>query len=173
MISRSLRVAICIGAFAVTQVWPVAAAELSACFTPNDDCQTEIVTRISRAQREIRVQAYSFTSAPIAKALIDAHKRGVDVQVILDRSRKTERYSEAAFLNNNGIPVFIDQCCAIAHNKLMVIDRTLVITGSFNFTRAAQERNAENVLFVEDTELAQRYLNNWIRHASTSKPYER
>src|SRR5208283_3803153 len=87
-----------------------------------------------RAKRTVLVQAYSFTSAPIAKALVDAHKRGVDVEVVLDKSQKTEKYSSADFLAHAGIPTKIDSKHAIAHNKIMVIDSATVITGSFNFT---------------------------------------
>jgi phosphatidylserine/phosphatidylglycerophosphate/cardiolipin synthase-like enzyme len=84
------------------------------------------------------VQAYSFTSAPIANALVDAHKRGVNVQVILDKSQRTEKYSSADFVARAGIPTFIDAKHAIAHNKIMVIDGYEILTGSFNFTKAAE-----------------------------------
>ena len=77
-----------------------------------------------------------------------AHKRGIKVEVILDRSQRTQKYSSAAFLYNVGIPVKIDAQHAIAHNKVMVIDGETVITGSFNFTKAAEERNAENLLII-------------------------
>ena len=103
-----------------------------------------------RRQGTILVQAYSLTSAPIAKALLDAHKRGVQVQVILDKSQRTEKYSSADFLANQGVPTMIDASHAIAHNKVMIIDSETVITGSFNFTKAAQEKNAENVLIIPD-----------------------
>jgi hypothetical protein len=96
------------------------------------------------AKRTILVQAYSFTSAPIAKALLDAHTRGVQVQVILDTSQRNEKYSSADFLANQGVPTTIDANHAISHNKVMIIDGETVITGSFNFTKAAQEKNAEN-----------------------------
>jgi len=142
------------------------------CFTPGGDCTSRIVDTIAAAQHTVLVQAYSFTSAPIAKALVDARKRGIDVRVILDRSQQTERYSGADFLANNGVPVQIDTAHAIAHSKVMVIDGTTVITGSFNFTKAAQERNAENLLVIHDAELAARYAANWQEHAGHSQAYE-
>jgi phosphatidylserine/phosphatidylglycerophosphate/cardiolipin synthase-like enzyme len=100
------------------------------------------------------VQAYSFTSASIAKALLEAHERGVQVQVILDKSQGTEKYSSADFLANQGVPTMIDANHAIAHNKIIIIDGETVITGSFNFTKAAQEKNAEKVLIIRDKALA-------------------
>jgi phosphatidylserine/phosphatidylglycerophosphate/cardiolipin synthase-like enzyme len=92
-----------------------------------------------------RLCALFLPTAPIAKALLDAHKRGVQVQVILDKSQRTEKYSSADFLANQGVPTLIDANHAIAHNKVIVIDGEIVLTGSFNFTKAAQEKNAENV----------------------------
>jgi phosphatidylserine/phosphatidylglycerophosphate/cardiolipin synthase-like enzyme len=65
---------------------------LTVCFTPGGNCTQLIIQALHGAQRTVLVQAYSFTSAPIAKALLDAHKRGVKVQVILDKSQRTEKY---------------------------------------------------------------------------------
>jgi phosphatidylserine/phosphatidylglycerophosphate/cardiolipin synthase-like enzyme len=70
------------------------------CFTPGGNCTDTIVQALSDAKRTILVQAYSFTSAPIAKALLDAHKRGVQVQIVIDKSQRTEQYSFADFLAN-------------------------------------------------------------------------
>ena len=126
-----------------------------------------IVSSLNGAQKSVLVLAYSFTSAPIAKALVDAKKRGVDVLVVLDRSQKSEKYTSATFLANEGVPTFIDSAHAIAHNKVMVIDKSTVITGSFNFTKAAEEKNAENLLVINRApELAQTYTANWKVHRS-------
>ena len=86
------------------------------------------------------VQAYSFTSAPIAKALVDAHKRGVDVRVILDKSQRTEKYSSADFVAHAGILTLIDAKHAIAHNKVMVIDGETVLTGCSISRRQRKKR---------------------------------
>jgi phosphatidylserine/phosphatidylglycerophosphate/cardiolipin synthase-like enzyme len=104
---------------------------VTACFTPGGDCTDAIIQALTDAKRTILVQAYSFTSAPIAKALLEAHKRGVQVQVILDKSQRTEKYSSADFLANQGVPTMIDANHAISHNKVMIIDGEAVITGSF------------------------------------------
>jgi phosphatidylserine/phosphatidylglycerophosphate/cardiolipin synthase-like enzyme len=145
-------------------------APVEVYFSPNDGATDAIVREITRARTEILVQAYSFTSAPIAKALLKAHKRGVKVQAILDKSQKTQKYSSASFLMNSGIPTYIDDRHAIAHNKIIIIDRAVVITGSFNFTKAAEERNAENLLIIRSKELAKPYIENWHRHREHSAP---
>ena len=140
-------------------------------FSPKGGCTNAIIKEIEQAKTEVLVQAYSFTSAPIARALLDAHKRGVAVQVILDKSQKTQKYSSATFLKNSRIHTLIDDKHAIAHNKIMVIDREIVITGSFNFTKAAKEKNAENVLVIQSQELAKRFFDNWSQHKEHSNTF--
>jgi hypothetical protein len=93
------------------------------------------------------------------------------VRVILDKSQRTEKYSSADFLHNAAIHVRIDTKHAIAHNKIMVIDRETVITGSFNFTKAAEENNAENLLVIQDKAIAEKYTTNWDVHVEHSEVY--
>ena len=140
-------------------------------FSPKGGCTEAVVKELGAAKSTVFVQAYSFTSAPIAKALVDAHKRGVDVRVILDRSQRSEKYSSADFVAHAGIPTLIDAKHAIAHNKVMVIDDGVVLTGSFNFTKAAEEKNAENLLVIRDKSLAEKYKSNWKAHAEHSEEY--
>jgi phosphatidylserine/phosphatidylglycerophosphate/cardiolipin synthase-like enzyme len=148
-----------------------AADEIQVFFSPNGRCTEAVVANLNLAKTNVFVQAYSFTSAPIAKALIDATKRGVKVQVILDKSQRTEKYSEADFLLHEGVPTFIDAKHAIAHNKIIVIDGATVLTGSFNFTKAAESSNAENLLVIRDPELAAKYTVNWQTHLKHSESY--
>jgi len=141
-------------------------------FSPHGGCTDAIIRELSKAKNTVLVQAYTFTSAPIAKALLNAHKRGVKVEVILDKSQRTQKYSSGTFLHNVGIPVKIDALHAIAHNKVMIIDGETVITGSFNFTKAAEENNAENLLVIRDKKLAEQYKENWQKHEKHSEDYE-
>lgn len=141
-------------------------------FSPNGGAQEAVIREIGHAKSQIYVQAYSFTSAPIAKALVDAHKRGVRIEVILDKSQRTARYSSSDFFAHAGVPTFIDSSHAIAHNKIMIIDGSTLITGSFNFTRAAEEKNAENLLvFKGNKPLVDRYIENFEEHMEHSERY--
>lgn len=140
-------------------------------FSPEGGATEACVATLKAAKRTIYVQAYSFTSQPIAAALVEAHQRGVNVKVVLDKSQKTEKYSSADFVAHAGIETLIDSKHAIAHNKIMVIDETVVLTGSFNFTKAAEERNAENLLVITDAKLAAQYLANWNEHRAHSEAY--
>jgi phosphatidylserine/phosphatidylglycerophosphate/cardiolipin synthase-like enzyme len=140
-------------------------------FSPKGGCTDAIVREIDQARGTILVQAYSFTSAPIAKALVDARQRGVEVAVVLDKSQESEKYSSADFVLHAGIPTRIDGHHAIAHNKIIILDGQTVVTGSFNFTKAAEESNAENLLIIRDAAIADVYTQNWQSHAEHSEPY--
>ncbi|MEI6305737.1 MAG: phospholipase D family protein [Deltaproteobacteria bacterium] len=153
---------------------------MSVYFSPSsrapDGSPTEAIVReIKGAKQEILIQAYSFTSTPIAKALVEAKGRGIKVEAILDktndsRSASGGTYSGAKFLLNAGIPAWIDYQPAIAHSKVMIIDQAVVITGSFNFTRAAEEKNAENLLVLRnDPALVAKYLKNYQDRKSVSR----
>jgi phosphatidylserine/phosphatidylglycerophosphate/cardiolipin synthase-like enzyme len=155
---------------APTSTQPPTACGTTVCFTPGGNCTDLIVNAIGEARTSVLVQAYSFTSAPIAKALLEARRRGLQVQVILDKSQRTENYSSADFLANQGVPTTIDANHAISHNKVMMIDGETVITGSFNFMKAAQEKNAEHVLIIRDKALAAQYTQNWQAHAQHRQP---
>jgi phosphatidylserine/phosphatidylglycerophosphate/cardiolipin synthase-like enzyme len=138
-------------------------------FSPNGGCTHAIIETISKSKSEILVQAYIFTSEPIAKALLGAHKRGVKVFVILDKGQKKDGYSPATFFANQGIPAYIDSTHARAHDKVMIIDQETVITGSFNFSKSAETQNSENVLIIKSSELASLYRENWMKHKAHSE----
>src|ERR1041385_1994566 len=144
---------------------------LAVYFSPGGRPTEAIVEALNQAKQAVLVQAYSFTSAPIAEALVKANRHGARVQVILDSSQAADKYSSADFLAHMGIRCYIDADHAIAHNKVMVIDGTTVITGSFNFTKAAEEKNAENLLVIQDAAMASKYTQNWQAHRIHSEPY--
>jgi phosphatidylserine/phosphatidylglycerophosphate/cardiolipin synthase-like enzyme len=140
-------------------------------FSPKGGCTEAVVRELDAASQTVFVQAYSFTSKEIAVALGNAKQRGVVVHVILDKSNLTENYSDADFLAHHEMSVLIDSQHAIAHNKVMIIDGQVVITGSFNFTTQAERSNAENLLVIHDHALAERYLANWHDHEAHSERY--
>jgi phosphatidylserine/phosphatidylglycerophosphate/cardiolipin synthase-like enzyme len=142
----------------------VQAEVLGVYFTPPAGAASAIVRTLDDSKSEVLVQAYSFTHNAIAQALSRAHQRGVKVSVLLDKkSESTNRYV-MDLMARAQIPVRYDGKHAIAHNKVMVIDETIVITGSFNFTNSADTRNAENFLVLRSGDLAQRYKSQWLSH---------
>jgi len=143
----------------------------AVCFTPPPGCTDVIIAELTKARETIHVQAYYLTAAPVADALIAAHKRGVKVQVLLDRRTATRGDSQAKPLAAAGILVKIDAQHRIAHNKVMVIDAATVLTGSFNFTESAETKNAENVFIVRDKAAAEKYIANWKVHEGHSQAF--
>ncbi len=149
-------------------------------FTPNGDAEGAIVGALGQARRSVRVQAYLLTSRPVAYALINARRRGIEVQVLADHDMFVKgQYSLIPQIVANAIPVWLEVDYAIAHNKIIIIDAeepksatAAVITGSFNFTRSAQQRNAENLLILRgNPALLRSYLDNWQRHQAQAIPY--
>ncbi|KJV57092.1 PLD-like domain protein [Orientia chuto str. Dubai] len=145
-------------------------ANLDICFTPSSSgCATLITKEIASANSSIYIQAYGFTSASIANEIVKAKERGVKVFVILDKSNLSGKYSKIKLLKQSGIDVRIDTVPGIAHNKVMIIDDNKVITGSFNFTEAADKSNAENVVIIQNNDVAKIYFDNWQKRYSRSR----
>lgn len=153
------------------------AQELRALFSPWDDIEGVLVEALAKARTEVRVQAYLLTSRPLTRALLEAYRRGVDVQVLADAEMARRAGGESLQqLAQAGVPVWIETRYAAAHNKVMLIDsgrdRPVLVTGSYNFTWSAQARNAENVLVITgNADLARRYAENWRRHREEATDY--
>ena len=169
LLITSLALAGDVCAFESSNVVP-AIGSIEYAFTPGDDAAGLIVRTIDAARSHVLVQAFSFTHRGIADALIRAHRRGLDVQVIADRDQ-TDSMDSAAMqsLAAAGMAVFADAEHSAAHNKVIVIDhdtgQPALVTGSFNFSFAAQNRNAENVLVLRgNPDLTRAFFANWQQH---------
>jgi phosphatidylserine/phosphatidylglycerophosphate/cardiolipin synthase-like enzyme len=146
---------------------------IEAHFSPKGGCTEAIVQEIQHARHEILVLAYSFTSKPIAQALVDAKLRGVHVDIVLDHSNEHEVYTDLHFFLEQGLVPVIDPHHAIAHNKVMVLDNRTLLTGSFNFTHHAENDNAENLLVIKGhPDMVRAYKANFHQHKSHARPAE-
>jgi phosphatidylserine/phosphatidylglycerophosphate/cardiolipin synthase-like enzyme len=142
---------------------------VSAVFSPKGGCTDTVLRELKAARREVLVQAYSFSSKPIAEALVDARMRGLKVEILLDRSNEQETYSDLKFFVDQGLTPLVDAQHAIAHNKLIIIDRATLLTGSFNFTHQAEAENAENLVVIKGhPELVRAYVANFESHKGHS-----
>lgn len=131
-------------------------------FSPYQGATELVIRTIGTAKKSIHVAAYTFTSQPIAAALAEAHRHGIEVEIVLDKSQRRARYSALPYFLKSGIPTRINYNYAIMHDKFMVIDGTTLELGSFNYTKAAEEKNAENVLVLHrDTDVIRQYENQW------------
>lgn len=148
-------------------------ADVSVCFTPGEQCDKKIISEIDSAKRTIYVQAYQLTSAPITDALARANRRGAKVLIILDKTQyRLKGYSAAIHFHDLHIPVWIDSKPAIAHNKVMIIDDKIVITGSYNFSANAQKRNAENMVIINSNDISNEYILNFNKRLNASTSFE-
>ncbi|KAB2934463.1 MAG: hypothetical protein EFKGCFLK_02278 [Rhodocyclaceae bacterium] len=151
---------------------------VEAVFSPWQDVEGALVAVLRAARRTVHVQAFAFTSRTLAAVLIEAHRRGVGVNVLADREQ-AERMENSRLpqLAAAGISVALEVRYAAAHNKIILVDAEgeapVVITGSYNFTWSAQAKNAENVLMLRGhRELARTYLDNWRRHRTEAVAWQ-
>lgn len=132
-------------------------------FCPKDDCALKLVKVISDSNNYVYVAIYSFTHDAIAQALLDANARGVDVRVVIEKNDSGSEYSKYRILKNAGLDARLDGNPALMHDKFMVVDGKVVATGSFNYTKNADERNNENLLLVKSESLAAKYLEEFMK----------
>ena len=138
-------------------------ADSNVYFSPNGGCQEAVVNEINNAQKSVDIAMYSFTSRPIAQALVDAKIRQVKIRIVLDKAQKNERYSKSRYLISKGIDIKYHLGDGLMHNKFSVIDGQEVLTGSFNWTASAEKRNEENLLVITDKELSEKYSERFNR----------
>jgi phosphatidylserine/phosphatidylglycerophosphate/cardiolipin synthase-like enzyme len=160
-----------------TAAGSTATGSIEAAFTPGDRIDNLIIATIAGAKHEVLVNAYSFTQRRIAGALVAARKRGVAVQVIADSQQAAALPQNVlAELAKGGVAVWLDSNYQAAHNKVVIVDAdtagATTITGSYNFTVAAQWHNAENVLILRDNrDVARAYRDNWLRLKAHATPW--
>jgi phosphatidylserine/phosphatidylglycerophosphate/cardiolipin synthase-like enzyme len=151
---------------------------LRAFFSPGGGARKALEEALDSARRELRVAMYTFSSPPLARKVIAAHRRGVDVLVLLDdRENRTRRWSQAKALEEGGVPVRYvrphprkgDPVEAKFHHKFCVIDGRLVVTGSFNWSNMADTSNHENLLIIQSRDLARTYLRAFARAEELSR----
>ncbi len=154
-----------------------ATGTIDVAFTPGDRIDRLIIGEIDQSKHEVMMLAYSFTDRTIARALVRAHQRGVRVQVVADREQaRALPQNVLGDLVAGGVSVWVDGNFQAAHNKVIVIDpdaaRATTITGSYNFTYAAQRGNAENVVVLRDNpSVARSYRDNWSRLKASATPW--
>lgn len=168
--SAALLLAFAVAAPAAASQRFAARGEVEVAFSPRDDAEGLLIDVIRSARQTLLVQAYVFTSRKIADALVSAKSRGVAVQVLADaHMNRRDKGNALPRLLAAGIPVALETDYNAAHNKLLVVDAEgpgcAVVTGSYNFTWSAQNRNAENLLVIRrHCALVQAYRDNWQRH---------
>jgi phosphatidylserine/phosphatidylglycerophosphate/cardiolipin synthase-like enzyme len=139
-------------------------------FSPDDDPARRITELLLEADQSIEFMVYAFTSDAIAGAMLDRFQAGVSVRGVIERGQAANAGSEYERLRQSGIDVRLDANERNMHHKVIIIDGTTVITGSYNFSRSAQEFNDENTLLLHDTGLAERFLLEFVRIFNLASP---
>lgn len=156
-----------------------ATGSIEVAFSPNEGAEALIIKVIDSAKTDIRVLAYSFTSAPITSALLSAAKRGVSIVVVADEKnnvgedRSGKAKAALSALTTAKVNVRTISAFAIHHDKVLIVDGVTVQTGSYNYSAAAASRNSENVIVNwNNRALAKVYIDHFDRNFRLSKPYQ-
>jgi phosphatidylserine/phosphatidylglycerophosphate/cardiolipin synthase-like enzyme len=142
-----------------------------AFFSPDNEIRDILIGLIAAEKERIMIAIFSFTDSAIAQALIKAHKRGVLIEIVADRTNAQSAWSKIRLLGKHEIPLYLypaDITYAIMHDKFILFSKTidekqLVWTGSYNFTRSASDINEENVMIIEDAGLYAAYHQQFKR----------
>lgn len=134
---------------------------INAYFSPDNDVEDVIVGRLKKAKSSIYFMAFSFTSKRIAEAMIKRKTAGVAVAGIFEKKGSKTPYSQFVRMRTEGMDVRTVRGSGVMHNKVIVIDDEIVITGSYNFTANASRRNDENILIIQDKDLAAKYIREY------------
>lgn len=132
-------------------------------FCPEDDCENKVIQTLKTAEDSIYFMIFTFTSDKIGYTLKEKHKQGINIKGVIEKRQASGKYSEFNYLKKSGIDVIKDSNPKTMHHKVFIIDNTTTITGSYNPTRSATEKNDENILIIHDKEIARSYLDEFNR----------
>jgi|ERR1051326_869708 phosphatidylserine/phosphatidylglycerophosphate/cardiolipin synthase-like enzyme len=150
--------------FSLCLILQVHATDIEVGFSPEGTAQTLILKVINNARSSIKLSGYSFTSPVIVKSLLNAKRRGVKIEIVVDEKSNRSKNSKIALrlIKDSNIEVRTTNLYAIHHDKFIITDGENLQTGSFNYSKAAAERNSENVIVVwHNKEVANKYLRHW------------
>lgn len=136
---------------------------INAYFSPDNNVEKIINSRIRKAEKSIRFMAFSFTSDLIGETMIEKFKKGITVEGIFERNGSGSEHSEYTKMLVEGIPVKKDGNWHQMHHKVIIIDEKIVITGSFNFSKNANIRNDENIIIIDSQVIAAEYIEEFRR----------
>ena len=148
-------------------------AKTEVYFSLSDNPQKETIKNINQAEAFINIAMYIFTDREIALSLIKARERGVKVRLYLDKDQVDYRYSQSRFLVQKGIKTRISSNEYIMHNKFAIIDNRILLTGSYNWTFSANNRNDENLLIIDDPEIIEIFQNQFINLWTNKYSFEK
>jgi phosphatidylserine/phosphatidylglycerophosphate/cardiolipin synthase-like enzyme len=135
----------------------------TAYFSPGTSCQSAIISQIKNAKSSIKICVFTISDNLISSEIIAAHKRNISVKVITDNDKSFDMGSDIDQLSKKGIQVKIDRTDSHMHHKFCLIDKSTLITGSYNWTRSAAEKNQENIIVSQDLGIVKSFLKEFER----------
>lgn len=138
---------------------PVSTPPIEVHFSPDGGIQKRIIKAIDQSKSSIDIAIYSFTNDKIAQSLKEAKDRGVKIRIIMDSRQTKSNHSQHTFLKDNGFEVKLKKGTArgLMHHKFIIFDGQLLMTGSYNITKNAERYNYENVLFISNRPVVEKY----------------
>mgnify|MGYP001364631795 FL=1 len=130
-------------------------------FSPGDDCENAIVSCIKNAKHSVKICVFTISENLITNEIIAAKERGVSVTIITDNDKLNDKGSDIRWLADEGIRIRIDESSGHMHHKFCIVDKETLLTGSYNWTKSAADRNQENLLVTEDSKMVRAYLNEY------------
>lgn len=144
-----------------------------ALFFPSDRSERSLINHISSAKKQLLVCVFTITNNNLRNALRDSFNRGVEVRIISDDECMKQLGSDVQYLRDQGIPTEIDQDPeAHMHNKFIIVDKEILITGSFNWTQGAVHKNQENLIVLHEPDLCRQYIAQFEELWAKFRPVE-
>ncbi|MEA2004215.1 MAG: phospholipase D-like domain-containing protein [archaeon] len=129
-------------------------------FCPEDSCGNHVIDMIQQANKSVDFMTFSFTHDGIGEALIEKHKEGITIRGVFEKSQNNE-WCEYNKLKDEGMNVTWDGSKYNMHNKVFIIDDSIIVTGSFNPSKSGDEKNDENILIIHDAQIAGKYKSEF------------
>jgi phosphatidylserine/phosphatidylglycerophosphate/cardiolipin synthase-like enzyme len=152
------------------QMLEVDGRQLEVFFSPDDGAAARLEDLLRGAQESIYFLAFSFTSDPLSQAILDRSRAGVAVSGVFEESQASGQGAEYGSMRSAGLDVHLDGNPANMHHKVIIIDRQIIVTGSYNFSASAERRNDENMLIIYDPQLAAAFLEEFDRVYQLAQP---
>lgn len=132
-----------------------------AFFSPGNACRSAIISKMKAAKNSLKICVFTISDNEIRDEILIAYRRGISVKIISDNDKSFDAGSDIDYLSKKGIKIKIDQTANHMHHKFCVVDNEVLITGSYNWTRSAAERNQENIVISQDNTLIKSFINEF------------
>jgi phosphatidylserine/phosphatidylglycerophosphate/cardiolipin synthase-like enzyme len=140
-------------------------------FSPGNSCRDAILSALRQASSSLKICVFTISDDVISKEILYRFKQGIKVKIITDNDKCYDQGSDIEMLANAGIEVMVDKSPNHMHHKFALIDKSILINGSYNWTRSAADHNHENIILSTDPELIKIFDKEFSRLWEQMMPY--